>query len=271
MNPLQKVAAPLAVGALLFLIAIFTTSWLKISDDRGSVGLGLRESEECRTRDEGTKCRTESFDRGGDHDVPNRIKAMMWFGKFTFGLGLLAVGAAGACAAMFMQRKRSMVPLVIPVVGVSLACAIGFMVCVPKFGGDGGPGWGPGFSSILFFLGGAAMIAGALMGNKMLKTYVPPGIAQQGYPGQPGYPQQGYPQAGAMPQQGYGQQPGYQQGASQPMQPQQGYPQQAASQPMAPQGGPAPGATPPCPRDGAPSVWVAQYGRYFCEHCKQYL
>jgi hypothetical protein len=135
--------------------------------------------------------------------------------------------------------------------------------------------------------------------------YPPQGYQQPGYPPQAGYPQQGYgqqpgyPQPQAQPQQGYPQQPqGYppqgqpQQGyppqgppqqaqphqagyPSQGQQPQQqGYaqqPQQPAAPPQAQPAQPAQQAGPPHPKCGTPGTWVAQYNRWFCTRCNEYI
>lgn len=269
MNPLQKVAAPLAVGALLVVLGILTSSWLKMSQSFGdssfSIGLGLRSVEMCSSGEEhGSKCESKSYSDDRGHRE-GRETVMMWFGNLAFFVGLIAAGLAAACAFMVTQRKSELVKAVIPLAAVAAAFAIGFIFAVPSLGSKGS--LSPGFSLFAFFAGTIAIIVGATMAKKALGTYIPPGIAQQGYPGQPGYPQQGYPQAGHMPQQGYGQH------GSQPMPPQQGYGQQAsqpahASQPMQPQGQPA---APLCPRDGATPVWVAQYQRFYCERCHQYV
>jgi hypothetical protein len=162
------------------------------------------------------------------------------------------------------------------------------------------PGYGPGAGG---YQGGYAQQPGGYPQQGGAPGYPQqPGAPQQGYPPQ-GYPPQGapgsggYPQGGApagYPQQGYppqGQQPAAQQ--SQPMQPQsaqQSQPMQPQSaqqsQPIQPQSAqqsqpmqpmataasqPAAQAGPPHPTCGTPATWVAQYNRWFCTRCNQYL
>ena len=84
----------------------------------------------------------------------------------------------------------------------------------------------------------------------------------QGYaPGyMPGQPMPGY---GAPPV-GYAPQPG----------PAAGYPpaaSPAAPAAAAPTAAPAAPQAPACPRCQRPATWVAQYGRYYCYNCAQYI
>ena len=114
--------------------------------------------------------------------------------------------------------------------------------------GYGQPGAGPGQS------GYGQPPMGAPMGGQ-------PGYGQQPMGGQPMGGQPGYGQQAMGGQPG---QPGYGQ------QPMGGQPQQAYGQPQgAPQGGAQ--AAPACTRCGRPTTYVAQYQRYFCQSCNQYI
>lgn len=237
MNPLQKATMPLFVGAVLILISLFTTSWLTASDRHGSAGLGLREAHFCRDRDEGTKCETMQLDDNHGHET-GRETAMIWAGKITFGLGIVSALLSALCGGMILQqRDRRLVKAVIGVVAATAVGAVTFLIAVPSLGERAS--WGPGFSLVLFFVGAAGAIVGTRLTAKALGQ---PMLAAGAPAFAPGYAQQG----------------------SQPMAAAPGYAQQT-SQPM------AAAPTPSCPRDGAPSVWVAQYQRYFCERCQQYL
>jgi hypothetical protein len=278
MNP-KGIAVVLIVGGLLLGVGAFTRSWFTASRGESSFNIGVRGISACR--DSGN-CKDffilEEIDKAKrGKDVAFQISG---FGAFLFGMIAAVLALINGLLALSKGASSSLVKPTIILGGIATVFALTFIGTKS----EGNIELGMGYSPILFFGGFIAAVVGSI------KAVGAPGAAAahghhghgqhpQGY-GQPqqGYgqqPQQGY---GQQPQQGYGQQP--QQGYGQQQQPQQGYgqqpqqgygqqPQQGYGQP--PQQAQPQQAAPACQRCGRPSTYVAQYQRYFCNSCNQYL
>jgi len=232
-NPAQLGGILLLVCAALVLIATFSRGWLTASNDRGHMGIGLIGFEACR----GDRCEGEFFSdklsKGSDADIT--VERYVAFLGGIASVVLLSLGGA-----MALTRKPDKVPLLATyiVCGVTLLFGVIYVGRVlSEAHGSRGPG--PGWSFFLAILG---LVGGALIAGLMIR----PAAARMRGVSQLGAAPGGYAPQGYAPQQGYAP-------------PQQGA--QAAQ------------AAPTCPRCGPQGqvTYAAQYQRYFCGNCQQYV
>ena len=281
----------LAVAAVLLLVGTFSKSWFSSSSGEGdfriSAHFGPSGAEVCVNGN----CHSTS-DIGDGPDILPLLSLAAVIG------GLAAAAAAGLFGGLTLANKKDKIPgalqpkIVHIAFGVAAGGYAGWFIRVIADGKGIGPSWG--------FVPAFAGVALAFVGYKKLLPFLPPAGSRPALPfgaqnpfgqnpygqpqnpyGQPGQPQQPYgQQQPQQPQQAWGQQPQqpqqpYGQQPQQPygQQPQQPYgqqPQQPAMQQQQP-AGPGAGATPNCPRCGAPLQFVAQYQRWFCSRENQYV
>lgn len=242
-NPVQTAGIIMIVCALAIAIGTFTKSWFSASDDGATMGIGLTGMKA-----EG-RGKSVSFSWGemndmarGEGKVPTDI---MLFGYVGFIAGIGAVAAAGAAGGMALTRNLGKFPTK-PALGVmgaaSFAQAFFFVRvltedAITKTGR--GPELGPSYSGILSLAG---LIAAGIVFKQMLKPHVD--AAKAALP--------------AGPMMGYGQ-------------PVQGQPMMGQPQPMMGQPPVAQAQMMTCPRCQGQAAFVAQYNRYFCNACQQYV
>ncbi|MBS1122007.1 MAG: glycine-rich protein A3-like [Deltaproteobacteria bacterium] len=261
MKPSPIASILLFIGAALLLFAAVSGSWVSMRGGDYSFSFGLIRGESCF---EGT-CRSESIFSGGGGAF-NLISLL----EFVLVLGSAVLGVITAIK-LFRPFRSVLAVVTMSIVAAALLFGLFFLF---RTGGSS-LAYGAG----VFFAGGAATLAGSIMGMtrprppqamRPMMMRPPMGMypPQQGYPppgyAPPGYAPQGYaPQGYAPPPQGYAPQGYAPQGyAPQPSQPPQ---QQMYQPPQQPQQGA------PCPTCATPSTWVAQYGRMFCAPCNKYL
>lgn len=240
-NPAQLGGILLLVCAGLILIGTVTRGWFTMSRGNNSSSVGLIGYKFCYDGECKGKIFEPDMSKGADADV-TAARYLAFLG------GLGAVVVAGLGGAMALGRKPDKVPLLAIYIVCGIAAFFGLYFigrALSEVRGSGGPG--PGWSFCVAFIGhiGAAVIAGVMIRPHARRTA--PGF-------HPGYPQQGY----APQPQGYAPQP---QGSAPP---QPGY-----APPQAPQQQ----AAPSCPRCVAQGqvTYAAQYQRYFCGRCQQYV
>jgi hypothetical protein len=221
----------LCVGSLLLAISLFTKSWISASERRGSTSIGLIRAEACFE----DHCEG-GFMLGELKHAPGGIVAAAVGGLIAFLVGLGAVGVSATAGGMILgQNRRRFTTLAIGLIATMMLLIIILAAAIPTRGA------GFGYSFWLFWVGGAAALTGAIMAN-MNKAA---GAAVAGAPGM-------YPSG---PMSG-----GYNPYAQPPV-------QMAPTQPTGQQvqTGPA------CPACATPATWVAQYNRWFCSRCNQYI
>jgi hypothetical protein len=231
--PNQNLAIAMLVCAVAILIATFSHSWVTWKEGGSeSGGIGPMGAEFCGRGDRGCMSPSWSMLESKRVGMPGDIS--IWATLSVIG-GLAAAGAAGLCGAMILTRKPEKVP--VKPVRYAFSAAAGVMalfamrLLTATIKINLGLSWGT-----VLGLGGV-IAAAAIFQTKLapwLSTLAPA-------------------QATALPGGGpfqlpVGQMPGQQ------MQPP-----------------PAMQAAPPCPRCQRPLVFVAQYQRWFCEGCKDYV
>ncbi len=275
MKPSPVTSILLFVGAALLLFAAVSASWFKFGDGDFSVSVGLVRGEQCSNG----HCSSMSIFSG--HMGLTNLLAIVVF------LLSMATAILGVIAGIKLLKpgKTVLAVLAMSLVAGAMLFALIYTVQVS--------GLKMSYGVFVFFAGAASALVGAILG--MSRPGVPrpmgmrPGMrpgfpGQQPFPGQ-GYPPQGHnpygpgpqapnpygaPQPGVNPYAPQGAQPGNPY-APQGAQPQGAQPQGA--QPQGQPGGPQPQAAQgaPCPTCGTPPMWVAQYGRMFCQRCNKYL
>lgn len=277
----------LVVGVLFLLVGSFTKSWITASRGDNSMHFGLRTGEMCESYEGKSECKTVTYTDEMKH-MKGKDIGMVIGGAIAAGWATLAAIMLGINAFLVFSGKGKKIFGVLGIVftGIAFFGMAIFLACVPE---DLSKHASHGYSMFVFILGIGAAVAGSIMsfkevaggGGAMARPMGAPGYGQPPMGGQPVYGnapgQSGYGQPmGGAPmggQPGYGQQPMGGQPMGQPgygQQPMGGQPQQAYGQPQgAPQGGPQ--AAPPCNRCGRPTTFVAQYQRYFCQSCNQYI
>jgi hypothetical protein len=244
-------ASPIAsilmfVGAAFLLFASFSTGWFTHSSSDNSMAFGLVRNEVCFDGHCQSGTIFSSMGRFG-------LDFLLIIGTFLF--NLTAVIMAIIAGIKLLKPVRS----VLAVLVLSFAGAAALFVLVILLKSMSGSGASFGYAFFLFWLGAASAITASVMAmmrprpaGRPMAMGMRPGMPMPGY-GQPQYGNPGHPpqygappaQYGASPQASYAP-PGMQQA---PM--------------AAPQGA-------PCPTCQTPTVWVAQYNRWFCQRCNQY-
>jgi hypothetical protein len=247
-------ASPLAsilmfVGAAFLLFAAFSTGWFTHSTEDNSMAFGLVRSEVCFDG----RCQSGTVFSGGGGG--RGIDFLIVIATFLFSFTAVILGIIAG--VKLLKPVRTV--LAVLVLSFAGAAALFVIILLVKAGGGGGVKFGYAF--YMFWLGAASAITASIMA--MMRPRAP----MQMRPGMPGMPgMYGMP----------GQHPGMRPGMPQPMYgqpPQQGYAppgMQPQPQPMQPQA-PMPAAQgAPCPTCQTPTMWVAQYNRWFCQRCNQY-
>jgi ribosomal protein S27AE len=280
-----KPASPVVIGVVLIVFAavlglgLFTKGWgtttggkdMKYVGDTvraGMFGFDVCERDRCESK--GWEQMEERV-KAEDFSIPGGVIAFRMLGLAT---GFAAMAMMLVVAGMAFAGRTARVPMrLFTATQASAAVSLGlFAMLLGSW-----EGFSPGYSAGLAV---AASIGALVFGLIAIKPHVPVRIAaQQAYPQQQyaqQQQQQGYAQ---QQQQGYAQQQ-QQQGYAQ--QQQQGYPQQqqyaqqpaqSQPQPAQPQQAQSPAQQQQafCPRCGAAAQYVAQYQRYHCGACQQYI
>lgn len=242
-NPAQTAGIILCVCALAIAIGTFTHGWLSASKGDESVGIGLWSAKEC----EDGNCRSRSWGDMGSF-VPGDVKI---FGPLGFIAGLAAVGALGFAGAMALSRNTAKIPhkALLPVLGVASFAQTFFLVrCMTD--DKLSRGLSISYSGILA-IGG--LIGAGIVFKQMLVPQInaAKGMMPAAAPMAYGQPPMGQPPMGQPPM--------GQPMAAPPQQPMAAAP--AAGQPQ----------VMTCPRCQGQAQFVAQYNRYFCNACQQYV
>ena len=161
----------MGVSALLLLLGVFTKGWFSKSESKGgmeaSMGVGLwgtMKAEMCMKGE----CKTESDTMKFSDAKKGKDKAWLAFGKIGFIVGLLAVVALGAAAAMSWMGNPNLAKACLgsmAACGLMALCVLMFLVLKPKEFGD--MDLGIGFSFFMGVLGIAGGFVGATMGKKV--------------------------------------------------------------------------------------------------------
>jgi hypothetical protein len=232
-NPAQTAGIILGVCALALLVALFTKGWAGASEGRLDIGAGLLGIEGCS---EG-RCESVDWDKGADRlDIPGDVKTMRMIGLLA---GLAAAGVLGAAAGMCLTRSPQKIPVGMFVTVLAAASGTLTWFAVRLWMSDDDVNFGPAWGA---FVGIGSLIAGSVVLRTMVKPMQTRVASAMGHAGA-GAPMQAYQQPGQPYQQ--------------PAQPYQQPMQQA--QPVM------------CPHGHGPAEFVAQYQRYFCRTCNQYL
>jgi len=252
------------VAAAALAYGLIGRGWFSIHEERFSADGGPVWSTICTSfdSDDGMKCETHTFLSGeGGH-------GLQWILSLMFVLtGLTAMVMSGIAGIFLLKKPRSLLSiLTLCFAGTSFLIIIGQLL----YGASKGGFHLPGHGFFIYLIGAITAIVGGIMGMVRKSDGQPAGGVRPGY----GYPPgQGYPNQGYGNPNPYGPQPGPAYAQPQGAPPQGspyapgGAPQQAYS--PAPQQ-PAAQAGPPhtC---GTPTTWVAQYNRWFCTRCNQYI
>lgn len=260
-KPSPLVSILMFAGSLLLLIAIFSSSWWSASEGDASFSVGLVRGSSCHDGE----CRSMTI-----FDGRMRIEGIIAI------ITVLITFAGIVCAVisgifLFKPGRSALAIVAMSLVGGGALFAIVYILMIKT------RGMGISYGLPMFFLGFAAVLTGSIMAMVRPRAGPPMGMNPGMRPpmGNPygGQPQYGAPQANPYAQPGMP-------GPGMPGQPPQGQPQQNPYAPppqaqpapvaaAAPSGAAAQGA--PCGTCQTPTTWVAQYNRWFCTRCNQYI
>ena len=242
MKPSPISSILLFVGAALLLFAAVSVSWFTASFEESSFSMGLIRGESCHER----TCHTATIFSGGRLGAAGLLAILMFI------LTIASAGLAVPTGILLFKPGRRVLSL-ITVIIVGCAALLSIVLLVKYGKGDAKFGiafyafWVAVIATVTACI--LAMVRAPVVGGQPMRPMgMHPGMQPQMYPGQMQQPQM-YP-------------------GQQPMQPQPMQPQYMQPQPMQPQQAPQ-GA--PCPTCAAPTTWVAQYTRWFCQRCNKYV
>ncbi len=155
----NKLAAIImGVGALLILVGVVTKGAITMSEKGLSGGVGFWGSGKVCAQGHCMSIPAPSLS-----DVKKgKDKAQLIFGKLAFIIGLLAVLALAASAAMSFTANENAAKLAMPGLIVTAVALVSGVMFILLKGEGGGIGWG----FLLFFLGGIGGIVGSLQSKK---------------------------------------------------------------------------------------------------------